>query len=240
MPMVRNLIPNLLTLFNLFMGCMSLYFVFTQQFQIVFWLIMAAAIADVFDGQVARWLGADSDLGKQLDSLADIVSFGVVPGAILFQLIRYAYDAAHTLSSGSMGLVLAFCGFIFTIGAALRLATFNIDTRQTTGFIGLATPGATVMVIGLMLIHIQGDGEWYEWLLNPYLLLGVTILLFMLMLAPIPMFSLKTITSGWADNKIPILFTVLSIPAMIIFKGPALVLLPLVYVILSLLIYRPT
>ncbi len=222
------------------MGCISLYFVFTQQFQVVGWLILAAALADVFDGQVARWLGADSNLGKQLDSLADVVSFGVVPGTILFQLIRFAYDAEHSMNVGSMGLILSFFGFIFTLGAALRLAKFNIDTRQITGFIGLATPGATVVVIGLMLIHIQGDGVWYGLIMNPYFLIGMTFLLFALMLSPIPMFSLQTLSSGWASNKIPILFILLSIPSMILFRGPALVLLPMLYVILSFFIHRPT
>ncbi|MBK8778076.1 MAG: CDP-alcohol phosphatidyltransferase family protein [Saprospiraceae bacterium] len=82
--MVRNQIPNILTLFNLLMGCCSLYFIFTQQFDIVFWLILLAAIADVFDGMVARWLKVDGGLGKQLDSLADVVSFGVVPELFYF------------------------------------------------------------------------------------------------------------------------------------------------------------
>ncbi len=221
------------------MGCCSLYFIFTQQFDIVFWLILLAAIADVFDGMVARWLMVDGGLGKQLDSLADVVSFGVVPGAILFQLIRYAFDQGHQgFGTSAMSVGLAFSGFIFTLGAALRLARFNIDERQTQEFIGLATPGATVVVIGMMLVHQKGTGPWYDWINNEYVLIGAAILLFVLMLAPIRMFSIKSVRSGWADHKLPIVFMALCIPLAIIFKGPALMILPLVYVILSLIIYR--
>lgn len=236
--MVRNQIPNLLTLLNLLMGCMALYFIFTQQFNMVLWLLLIAGVADLLDGMVARWLKVDGGLGKQLDSLADVVSFGVVPGAILFQLIRYSYDAQHTLNMGGAGLIMAFGGFIFTLGAAFRLARFNIDTRQTTDFIGLATPFATVAVIGLMVIHIQGFGAWYEALTNPYYLLAIAIALCALMNAPIRMFSLKSLGTGWANNKMPILFAVLCIPAILIFKGPALLLIPLIYVILSLFIFK--
>jgi CDP-diacylglycerol---serine O-phosphatidyltransferase len=236
--MVRNQIPNILTLLNLLMGCIALYFIFTQQFNIVLELMMIAAIADVFDGIIARRLGIEGGLGKQLDSLADVVSFGVVPGAILFQLIRYAYDTQNTLNMGTIGMIIAFGGFIFTLGAALRLARFNIDTRQTKEFIGLATPAATIAVLGLMLIHQKGTGPWFELIMNPYILLGFAIVLCALMNAPIRMFSLKSISSGWNANKIPILFSVLSIPAALIFKGPAVLLLPFVYVILSILIYR--
>jgi len=236
--MVRNFIPNLFTLFNLLMGCISLYFVFTQQFNIVFWLILIAAIADVLDGLVARMLKVSGDLGTQLDSLADVVSFGVVPGAIFFQLIRYAYDANHTLQSGTFGFALACGGFIFTLGAALRLAIFNLDENQSTEFTGLATPGATISVIGLMLVHQNGKGFLTSIVYNEYLLLGFVLVLFALMLSPIRMFSLKSIAQGGKPSQIPILFTVVAVITALLFQGPALALLPLLYVLLSLYIYR--
>lgn len=220
------------------MGCISLYFVFTRQFNIVFWLILMAAVADVLDGLVARVLKVSGDLGKQLDSLADVVSFGVVPGAILFQLIRYAYDANHSLQSGSMGTGLAFGGFIFTMGAALRLAIFNLDEDQRTEFLGLATPGASLSVIGLMLVHQKGSGFLAPLVANEYLLLAFAVILFVLMLAPIRMFSLKSIMQDWKANLVPILFTVTALVLTILSSGPALALLPLVYVLLSLYLYR--
>lgn len=236
--MIRNQIPNLLTLLNLLMGSISLYFVFTQQFNIVLWLLIIAGIADLLDGMIARWLGVDGGLGKQLDSLADMVSFGVVPGAILFQLIRYAYDAQHTLNIGNEGLILAFGGFMYTLGAALRLAKFNIDTRQTKEFIGLATPFASVAVIGLMLIHQKGSGVWFDILTNPYLLLGITIALCALMHAPIRMFSLKSLSGGVMENKLSFIFMVFAVLTVLIFGGPALLVLPIVYTLVSLFMYN--
>ncbi len=216
------------------MGCCALYFIFVQAYQIVFYLLLMAAIADVVDGMVARWLKVDGGLGEQLDSLADVVSFGVVPGAILFQLIRYAHDASSGMNGSNSGVWLGFLGFIFTLGAALRLARFNIDERQTTEFIGLATPGATVAVLGLMMIQNKGLGWFQENLINEYVLIFVAIALFLLMNSPIRMFSIKSIKGGLKGNEIPIGFIVLALVSILIFGGPAMFLVPFVYVVVSM------
>lgn len=221
------------------MGCCALYFIFSQQFIVAFWLIVLAAIADVLDGMVARWLKVDGGLGKELDSLADVVSFGVVPGAILFKLIEYAFESTYGFGGQTFSkLIVCFSGFIFTLGAALRLARFNIDARQSTEFIGLATPGATVVVLGLCLVHVKGTGFMYDLLQNQYILIFIAILLFLLMNAPIRMFSIKSIKGGFKGNEVPVIFMLVCIPLAILFKGVALVILPLVYVILSLIIYH--
>lgn len=232
--MMKKQIPNILTLFNLLMGCCALYFIFVQAYQIVFYLILMAAIADVFDGMVARWLKVDGGLGEQLDSLADVVSFGVVPGAILFQLIRYAHDASGGMNGSNGGVWLGFLGFIFTLGAALRLARFNIDERQTTEFIGLATPGATVAVLGLMMIQNKGLGWFQENLINEYVLIFVAIALFLLMNSPIRMFSIKSIKGGLKGNEIPVGFIVLALCSILLFGGPAMFLVPFIYVVVSM------
>lgn len=237
---MKKQIPNLLTLFNLLMGCCALYFIFVQAYTIVFYLIILAAVADVFDGMVARWLKVDGGLGEQLDSLADVVSFGVVPGAILFQLIRYAHDSSSGMNGSSAGVWLGFLGFIFTLGAALRLARFNIDERQTTEFIGLATPGASVAVLGLMMIQNKGQGWFQENLINEYVLISFAIALFLLMNSPIRMFSLKSIRGGFKGNEIPIGFMVLALVSILLFGGPALFLVPFVYVMVSIVHYRKT
>lgn len=238
-PMLKPQIPNLLTLFNLFMGCISIYFVYTQQYMTVFFLILLAAVADVFDGQVARWLQVDGKLGKELDSLADVVSFGVVPGTILFQLIRYAHESTHQYQAASGGTVIGFLGFIFTIGAAYRLARFNIDTRQTKDFIGLATPSATVAVLGLMLIQHNGEGWWYEHILNEYVLIFLSIGLFVLMNSNIRMFSLKSFKNGVKGNELPLIFIAGSILAIAIWRGTALFIIPFAYALVSFLFYKP-
>lgn len=214
---------------------MALYFVFTQQYSIVFWLLLAAGLCDMFDGMVARILQVHSVLGKELDSLADVVSFGVVPGAIFFQLIRYGLESDFGMGSG---IVLAFGGFLYTLGAALRLARFNIDSRQTTGFIGLNTPTATIVSVGAMLIHANGQGMFFEFISNAYFLLGLVILLCILMHAPIKMFGIKSLTAEPNNRVILMAFIVLSILAAIVFKGIAFLLLPFIYVILSFILYR--
>lgn len=232
--MIKNQIPNILTLLNLFMGCCALYFIFVQAYNIVFYLIAMAAVVDVFDGLVARWLKVDGGLGEQLDSLADVVSFGVVPGAILFQLIRYSHDATSGMNGSNAGVWLGFIGFIFTLGAALRLARFNIDERQSTEFIGLATPGATVAIIGLMMIQHKGQGWFYENLINEYILIFIALAMFLLMNSPIRMFSIKSIKGGFKGNEIPIVFIVLALGSILVFGGPAMFLVPFVYVLVSM------
>jgi CDP-diacylglycerol---serine O-phosphatidyltransferase len=238
---IKKQIPNLLTLFNLFMGCCALYFVYSQQYQVVLYLILAAAIADVLDGLAARWLQVAGGLGKELDSLADVVSFGVVPGAILFQLIQYSFESRAGFGTGEISkLVMGFAGYLFTLGAALRLARFNIDTRQSTEFIGLATPGATVAILGLMAIHIKGPGWGFDFLMNEYFLVSLSVLMFLLMNSPIRMFSLKTLQKGLRGNEIIFVFILVSILALLFFRAWAMFLLPFVYVILSLIIYHRT
>ena len=132
--MITKHIPNTITCLNLFSGSMAVYYAFLGNYQLVFALVLLAAVFDFFDGFAARLLKAYSPMGKELDSLADMVSFGLAPGAVAFSLLRQTVFPEW----------LAFAGFIIPVFSALRLAKFNIDERQTNSFIGMPTPANAI------------------------------------------------------------------------------------------------
>ena len=134
-------LPNIITLVNLLMGCFSVLALAANRAELLFYFLPIALLADFLDGLAARLLNAYSELGKQLDSLADLVSFGLVPGLIFYYMI-----------AGSLQVISwwGLLGFAYTIAAAMRLGKFNIDTRQTTQFLGLPTPAGAIMVLGLL------------------------------------------------------------------------------------------
>ncbi len=198
-------LPNIITLINLFCGCMAILSLFNGLWE---WVPIFAAIgltADFCDGLVARAMGVYSDLGKQLDSLADMVTFGFLPGAILYHLMA----TAHTGSFDYSGIVWpAVPGFLITMLSAWRLGKFNIDTRQAKGFIGLATPANTGFFMGLYLIVHFNTLIPAEWVLHLPLLYIFAILFSYLLISEIPMFSFKFDQWGWKDNELPYTFLI--------------------------------
>lgn len=223
-------LPNILTLINLFSGCLGVVFLFNNKWELVPLCILVSLVADFFDGFAARFTKTNSDLGKQLDSLADVVSFGFLPGAILFNLIgATAYDAPFDAK-----LWVASPGFLVSLFAALRLAKFNIDTRQSDGFIGLATPAATLFIAGILLIHIY----------NPYGLAAITnsaaflyvatVVVSFLMIAELPMFSFKFKSFGWKGNEIRYLFIILSLVLLATLKFAAVSVIIILYILISI------
>ena len=228
---MKKHIPNAITCLNLFAGCLALYFAFEGQLVYTAYLVGIAAVFDFLDGMVARVLKAYSEIGKQLDSLADMVSFGVVPGAMMFVLLQRA-DAAVL---GIPADIVAFSGFLITIFSALRLAKFNIDTRQTTSFIGLPTPACTLFVASLPLILRYGDLIHYEIILNPPVLLGLTVLLSFLLVAELPLFALKFTNLTWQDNSVRFIFLGLSVILVALLKFAAIPLIIVLYIVLSII-----
>lgn len=225
--MVKH-IPNLITLANLFFGCLAVVAVLHGEYLLTFWLVALAIFADYIDGAVARMLKVSSELGKQLDSLADMVSFGVVPGAILYSLLFSAAGCTdETLCWAAVP------GFLVSVAAGLRLGRFNLDARQSEGFIGLPTPSLTMFALGLLMIREQnafGAGFLLEktWVL--YALVG---LLSYLLNAPLPMFSLKFKSLGWKGNEWR--FALIGLAAILlgIWEGAALTLIILAYILVS-------
>ncbi|AKD02438.1 CDP-diacylglycerol--serine O-phosphatidyltransferase [Pontibacter korlensis] len=228
---MKKHIPNAITCLNLFSGCLALYFAFKGELIYTAYLVGIAAVFDFLDGMVARLMGAYSEIGKQLDSLADMVSFGVVPGTVMFILLQRAEASFLSIPAD----VAPFFGFLITIFSALRLAKFNIDTRQTTSFIGLPTPACTLFVASLPLI-LETEGLLaFEIILNPVVLLVLTIVLSYLLVAELPLFALKFKNFTWQDNSIRFVFLGLSVILAVVLKFAAIPLIIVLYVLLSVI-----
>lgn len=207
---MRKQIPNIITLCNLFSGCIASVMAFHGNFrEVVIWVIIAA-IFDFLDGFAARLLKAYSPLGKELDSLADMVSFGVAPAIAVFILLQ---DSA-LLSLGTHQIVefLPYLAFLIPVFSAYRLAKFNLDTRQTTSFIGLPTPANGLFWISYCygMNELFADKHYYI-----YLTLGLIIVLSLLMISEIPMFSLKIKKFSFKENAVQIALIAIMISLVI-------------------------
>lgn len=224
---VMNL-PNLITSINLLLGCVSIVLLLNAQFELMFISISIALIADLLDGAVARLLNAASELGKQLDSLADMVSFGVLPGAVYYYLIK-----EYALTSGGQGEMLAFVGFIVTITSAIRLGRFNIEAQAAAYFNGLPTPANAIWSLGL-LYSIEFNGFGHAFLVKPYVIFGALFLSSYLLNAPLRMFSLKFNPFKWKGHEIQILFLLISVLMFIFVQLDAFYWIIWLYVLSSL------
>jgi CDP-diacylglycerol--serine O-phosphatidyltransferase len=209
-------------------GCLALTFIFRGELVIGAYLVGVAAVADFFDGLLARALRVSSPIGKDLDSLADMVSFGVVPGAILYKLLT-SDDALAT--PGLQWLI--FAGFLVTIFSALRLAKFNNDTRQTTSFIGLPTPACTLVVASLPLILADDRFGLGGVILNPFVLVGLSVVLSSLLVAELPLFALKFKNLKWIGNRRRFIFVALAVVLVSTLRAAGIPLAVLLYVLLS-------
>ena len=180
---IKKNIPNLFTLGNLFCGCIAIVLAFEGNLIGAAYMVGIAGVFDFLDGLVARILKVNSEIGKQLDSLADVVSFGVVPGVIIFKLINQTMITSP----------ISFFGFLVTIFSAIRLAKFNIDTRQTDSFIGLPVPANAIFIASLPL-SLNSDSfsnTLQQTILNPYCLILLSLISSFLLVAPLPLFALK-------------------------------------------------
>ena len=249
---MKKHLPNAVTCLNLLCGCLALKFIFAGELETGAWFVAAAALADFADGLLARALRVSSAIGKDLDSLADMVSFGVVPGAILFKLLTTWASSVSVAEGGvitgdinfqmfSMSELLVhiacrwlpYFGFLVTIFSALRLAKFNNDTRQTTSFIGLPTPACTLVVASLPLILSHDRFGVHDVVLNPIVLVGLTVLLSGLLVAELPLFALKFKSLRWGDNRRRFIFILLAAGLLLGLQAAAVPLVVLLYVLLS-------
>jgi len=223
-------LPNGITLFNLFCGCVALVHVLHGAFIPAFWWLFAAGWADFADGLVARWLRVDSPVGKELDSLADMVSFGVVPGAIFYKLLALYFGATSEQTVVYPALV----GFVLSIFSGLRLAKFNLDPRQTEGFIGLPTPSSTIFTVGLMLIYHFDSFSWRSVVGHPYFLIPTVMILSYLLIAELPMFSFKFKRFTWQGNEIRFIFVGIALLMVVFLREAAFSFIILAYVLTAL------
>ncbi len=203
---MKKHIPNTITSLNLFSGCIAIVMAFEGAFfWVVFWVILAA-VFDFFDGMAARVLNAPSKIGKELDSLADVVSFGVAPSVAVFILLRNY--ALYPDSLTSLQPYLPYLAFIIPIFSALRLAKFNIDERQTTSFLGLPTPANALFWISFVYgtYNVSIDN-----VLILYVTLVLIVVLSLLMVSEVPMFSFKLKNFSLKENLQPILLIIFAI-----------------------------
>ncbi len=224
---IKKYIPNIITLLNLFCGCIAIIFLTHKDFYLAFLFVSLGIFLDFFDGFFARLFKVSSPLGLQLDSLADMVTSGVVPGFAMFILL-----ANFDLNTPEL---FPYLGFIVTLGACYRLANFNIDARQTDSFIGLPTPANALFVLSLPLI-LQ-DGSFHlmtELLSTKWFLMVLVILSAYMMNAEIRLFSLKIKKLNIKDNLLQIIFLSLSVFLLIAFKFLGVALVILMYVALSI------
>ncbi len=234
---LRQHLPNLLTLCNLALGFLSVLMAFENQLLFASWLILLAALLDFLDGFAAKLLEAISEFGKQLDSLADIISFGMAPASIAYKLMEYALKNELPFT-GLPGASLAariylFSPLLIVLFAALRLAAFNIRDN-TSGFLGLPTPAVAIFVAGLaMIVLIHPGSAFAACLLWPLPLLLIILVFSMLMILSIPMFSLKFSGFRWKGNEIRYLFIAFSLILLIILQEIALPVIILLYLLLS-------
>ena len=224
---MKKHIPNLITLGNLFCGTIATIFAVQENFKLAAVFVVLGIVFDFFDGFAARLLNVSGELGKQLDSLADMVTSGVVPGIIMYHLI-------DNVSSGVPAL--KYVGLLLTLGACYRLAKFNIDTRQSDSFIGMPTPAMSLFVIVLPLIQMDTDLEFIRSLLaNPYFLIIITLLLTYLMNAELPLFSLKFKNYNFKKNGLKYLFLIASLLLLLSLEYIGIPLVILLYVVLSMI-----
>lgn len=227
---MKKHIPNAITCLNLFAGCLALYNAFRGELEYAAYLVAIAAIFDFLDGMLARLLKAYSEIGKQLDSLADMVSFGVVPGTILFSLLSQSEASVF----GIPAYILPFLGFTVTVFSALRLAKFNIDTRQAESFIGVPTPACTLFIASLPLILATSGFLYDDIILDPYFLLAVTFIFSYLLVAELPLFALKFKNLTWKDNATRFIFLGISVILLALVKFAAIPLIIVLYILLSI------
>ena len=221
---IKKHIPNALTCGNLLSGCIGIVYAFNSELKMVAFFVLISGVLDFFDGFAARLLNVKSEIGKELDSLADVVSFGFLPGVLIFQM-------SQNLQFGNWSYI----GFLITIFSALRLAKFNIDTRQTQDFIGLNTPTNTFFIISLPWLI-----EDYPVINNEYLFLAITLITSYLLISELKLFSLKFNGLAWEPNKYKFILIIISIVLLAFIKFAAVPIILVLYILFSQLHFKYT
>lgn len=230
-------IPNAITLLNLLAGLFALIHAFNGNYNEAFSLVCLGIFFDFWDGFFARIWKVQSPIGLQLDSLADMVTSGVVPGLVMYKMLGDIQEnqSQYNLTEDTyyMGVV-PYLGFLITLASCYRLAKFNVDTRQTDSFIGLPTPANALLIMSIPMIQFHSEFEWLvDFLSNPFVLVGVTVLSSYLLNAEIPLFSLKVKNFSWEKYKMQVVFLILSVILIVLLEFIAIPIIILLYVILS-------
>lgn len=235
---IKKYIPNTITSLNLLSGCLSITLAFEGYLLFAVYMIFIAAIFDFFDGMSARLLNAYSVVGKELDSLADMVSFGAAPSIIVFHMMKISlFKTVHLPPIENLvfiEVIFLIIPFLIAVLSGVRLAKFNVDERQTDSFIGLAVPANALFFVSLYLISLNVNNDFLlDILYNKYIISVLVILFSLLLVSEFPMFSLKVKNLSWSDNKIRYIFVVLSAILLILLQLIAIPAIIMLYILLS-------
>lgn len=229
---MKKHIPNAITCLNLLCGCIGIVMAFNDNLIFASYAILVAAVFDFIDGLAARLLKAYSEIGKELDSLADVVSFGVLPSVIVFKLFLLAPQL------GLISEYINYSAFLIAIFSALRLAKFNIDTRQTENFIGLPTPANALLIASLPFIVAGSNSFLSAFILNPFFLFILSLGMGLLLVMEIPLMSLKFKNLNFNDNLYRYILIILAALLILLFKFVAVPVVIFLYILLSIIQFR--
>lgn len=243
---VKKYIPNLITLLNLFCGSIAVIFAVHNNFVAASIFVFLGIFFDFFDGLAARKLEVQSPLGVQLDSLADMVTSGLVPGIVMFKLIAMSVDAPEIVTQNEWNTSFSFTelniapialiGLFVTLASAYRLAKFNIDEDQQSYFKGLPTPANALLVLSLpLIIEFQNSNLATSLILNTWFLIGFALVSSYLLNSDIKLFALKFKNFGFADNKFRYLLIISTLILLALLHFIAIPIIILLYIILSII-----
>lgn len=251
--MIKN-IPNYFTLLNLVFGCIAIVLILQpvnsilllqtgelviqspERLILASFFIFAAGVVDFFDGFVARLMKVSSEMGKQLDSLSDVVTFGVAPSLLMYQLVRMSFLKSET--GFDVPVIYLLPVLLIACCAAWRLAKFNIDARQSTTFFGVPTPITAMVVASLPLVIWYNQWNMADTILNSWVLYAITLVLSLLMVVDMPIMSLKFKDYSFKNNQPKFILVGLAIALTVVFKWAAIPLIYICYVALSLLLRK--
>ncbi len=238
--MLKKHIPNFITCLNICAGSIAIILAFQGDLPHAVLFIFLGALFDFFDGMAARLLHAYSPIGKELDSLADMISFGLAPGVIMMTLLEYSIFGLHVKVENLAALSLAqqltlSIALLIPVASGLRLAKFNIDTRQTESFIGLPTPANALFISALALIIENGKYQLIDSVLSqPLTLIILTIVMSYLLISEVHLFSLKLKTLSWKTNQIQYIFLFLSAILILLFYQYGIAAAIILYLLISI------
>ncbi len=242
---MKKHIPQFITMLNILCGCIATVFAVLNMLELAALFVFLGIVFDFFDGLAARLLDAQSELGIQLDSLADLITSGLVPGIVMFQLLAMSQTGGWNLDlSGTSETLtwtgfkisfLPFFGFLITLASAYRLAKFNIDENQATSFIGLPTPANALFILSLPLILLyQGNDYLNQIILNPWFLIIITILSSYPLNSRIELFTLKFKNWSFKDNALRYIFVIVSLVLLLTMKILAVPAIVFFYIVSSM------
>ncbi|WP_299334685.1 CDP-alcohol phosphatidyltransferase family protein [uncultured Psychroserpens sp.] len=243
---VKKYIPNFVTLLNLFCGSIAVVFAVHNNFIATSVFVFVGIFFDFFDGLLARQLNVQSELGVQLDSLADMVTSGLVPGIVMYKLISLSINAPEVVtqndwnsgfSFSDLNIVpLALVGLFITLASAYRLAKFNIDEDQQSYFKGLPTPANTLLILSLpLIIEFQNSNMASSLILNQWFLIAITLLSCYLLNSNIKLFALKFKNYGFSNNTYRYVLIISTIILLLLFHFIAIPIIILLYIMLSII-----